>query len=692
MKTLHIRKFNYRHLVGIVILITSLLFAIFCVPWVFQRTLEMFVNLLQSLKFYFLTLVWIDTVPPSGIGNVSGVDHKIAFPINWEEFKISFVKFWETFFNGDNFSAWVSKFGEVMLIVLTVLQFVLILGLLIKLLLSRSLETTNNDYGKDSKPLKAFKRIEKLFVPVKKWFKDLSLFFKTTKVPYKKLFIVIWLYNLNVYTIIGEALAFLFFFVSSLDFSTFFTQIYKLIFDISLMLKALPWCVWVMLVIMFLRKRRIKKGLKKLNHMQAQNCGFVKSLGVATLITGPLAISGLAVTFPFMNLGAAFGAMVGVGASTLISVKLGQRDYTTAQVVLGNVITLNTIIGVVYTIVCLMFLDPILYFFGASADTIVYARDFMEVILLGNIFTHMYLGLNAVLRASGHPQKAMYATINTVIINTILAPIFIYGFDWGIRGAAIATVIAQIVSLIWQFKILTNKNELLHLRRGIYHLQSKIVRNMIAIGLSPFCMNVASCFIVIFINQGLKEYDGDLAIGAYGIVNRLVFICVMIVMGITQGMQPIAGYNYGAQQYHRVNEVLKLAIWGATAVTTFTFLVGELVPELTVSIFTTDEGLISRAAEGFRISVLLFPIVGFQMVTSNFFQSIGMANKAIFLSLTRQLLFLLPCLIVLPRFMGAAGIWWSMPISDLIASIVAAVLLYKQFQAFKNAEITNQKL
>ena len=404
---------------------------------------------------------------------------------------------------------------------------------------------------------------------------------------------------------------------------------------------------------------------------------------------GPLAISGLAVTFPFMNLGAAFGAMVGVGASTLISVKLGQRDYSTAQVVLGNVVTLNTIIGVVYTIVCLMFLDPILYFFGASADTIVYARDFMEVILLGNIFTHMYLGLNAVLRASGHPQKAMYATINTVIINTILAPIFIYGFEWGIRGAAIATVIAQIVSLIWQFKILTDKNELLHLRRGIYHLQGKIVKNMIAISLSPFCMNVASCFIVIFINQGLKEYDGDLAIGAYGIVNRLMFICVMIVMGITQGMQPIAGYNYGAQQYHRVNEVLKLAIWGATAVTTFTFLVGELVPELTVSIFTTDEGLISRAAEGFRIAVLVFPIVGFQMVTSNFFQSIGMANKAIFLSLTRQLLFLLPCLIILPTFMGASGIWWSMPASDMAASIVAAVLLYKQFQEFKtqNSEL-----
>lgn len=400
---------------------------------------------------------------------------------------------------------------------------------------------------------------------------------------------------------------------------------------------------------------------------------------------GPLAISGLAITFPFMNLGAAFGAMVGVGASTLISVKLGQRDYGMAQVILGNVISLNVIIGLVYSIVMMLFLDPILYFFGASADTIGYARDFMEVILLANVFTHMYLGLNAVLRAAGHPQKAMYATINTVIINIILAPIFIYVFHWGIRGAAIATVIAQIISLIWQFKILTDQSELLHLKKGIYSLQSKIVKNIIAIGLSPFCMNIASCFIVIFINQGLKEYDGDLAIGAYGIVNRLMFICVMIVMGITQGMQPIAGYNYGAQQYHRVNQVLRLAIYGATVMTTLTFLIGELIPEWTVSIFTTDEGLIQRAAEGFRIAVLVFPIVGFQMVTSNFFQSIGMANKAIFLSLTRQLLFLLPCLLILPTFMGAAGIWWSMPISDALASAVAAVMLYKQYQTFKNS-------
>jgi len=376
--------------------------------------------------------------------------------------------------------------------------------------------------------------------------------------------------------------------------------------------------------------------------------------------------------------------MVGVGASTLISMKLGQKDYVSAQTILGNVISLNILIGIAFSIVCLIFLNPILFFFGASADTIGYARDYMEIILLGNIITHMYLGLNAVLRASGHPQKAMYATINTVIINTVLDPIFIYGFDWGIRGAAIATIIAQVISLTWQLNLLRNPNELLHLKKGTYHLQPHIVKHIIAIGMAPFLMNVASCFIVIFINKGLKTFDGDLAIGAYGIVNRLVFICVMIVMGITQGMQPIAGYNYGAQQFHRVNEVLKLAIIGATCVTTLTFLAGELIPELTVSIFTTDEGLISRAATGFRIVVLFFPIVGFQMVTSNFFQSIGMANKAIFLSLTRQLLFLLPCLLILPQFIGASGIWWSMPVSDLAASIVAAVMLKRQFTIFKN--------
>ena len=401
---------------------------------------------------------------------------------------------------------------------------------------------------------------------------------------------------------------------------------------------------------------------------------------------GALAISGLALTFPLMNLAAAFGSLVGVGAATLVSMRLGQRDYETAQRILGNVVVLNLIIGISFGLLTLVFLDPILYFFGASDATIGYAREYMSVILWGNVVTHMYLGLNAVLRAAGHPRKAMYATILTVTINAILDPLFIFGFGWGIRGAAIATVLAQILALVWQFRIFSDRNELLHFRRGIYRLKGKIVRNVLAIGMSPFLMNLAACFIVILINKGLKEYGGDLNIGAYGIVNRLGFFFVMIVMGINQGMQPIAGYNYGARQFDRVDRVLKLTIIGATCVTTLGFLIGELAPRLAVSVFTDDPELVRLSAEGMRIVFFCFPIIGFQMVTTNFFQSIGMASKAIFLSLTRQMLFLLPALIILPHFFGAAGVWYSMPFSDLLASLVALVMLVRQFRKFKRAE------
>lgn len=398
---------------------------------------------------------------------------------------------------------------------------------------------------------------------------------------------------------------------------------------------------------------------------------------------GTMAISGLALTFPLMNLAAAFGSLVGVGAATLISVKLGQKDYDTAQRVLGNVFVLNILLGVAFTVIVMAFLDPILYFFGGSDETVGYARDYMYIILLGNTITHLYLGLNAVLRSSGHPQKAMYATIATVIINTILDPVFIYGFGWGIRGAAIATIVAQIISLMWQLWIFSSKEELLHFHRGIFRLKRKIVFDSLAIGMSPFLMNMAACFIVILINQGLKKYGGDLAIGAFGIVNRLVFIIVMIVMGLNQGMQPIAGYNFGAKQYERVTKTLKLTIIYATGVTTFGFIIGMLFSDTVVGIFTSDAELIGLSAKGLRIVVMFFPIIGFQMVTANFFQSIGMASKAIFLSLTRQMVVLLPCLLILPRFFGAAGVWYSMPISDLLASLIAGTMLVWQFRKFR---------
>ena len=416
---------------------------------------------------------------------------------------------------------------------------------------------------------------------------------------------------------------------------------------------------------------------------------MVDSIFIGQMV-GPLAISGLALTFPLMNLAAAFGALVGVGAATLISMRLGQRDYETAQRVLGNVVVLNAIIGVLFAAGVLACLDPILYFFGGSEATVGYAHEYMAIILLGNVVTHMYLGLNAVLRASGHPKLSMYATINTVVINTILDALFIYGFGWGIRGAAIATVLAQVVSLVWQFRILSDKNELLHFRRGIYRLRKRIVRDIMAIGMSPFLMNLAACFIVILINKSLQRYGGDLMIGAYGIVNRLGFFFVMIVMGVNQGMQPIAGYNFGARQYDRVLRVLRLTIMGATCITTTGFLIGELAPGLDESLFTKDEELIGLAATGMRIVFGFFPIIGFQMVSTNFFQSIGMAGKAIFLSLSRQLLFLLPGLIFLPRFFelhtdwdGSWGVWCAMPLSDLLASIVAFILLTRELRRFR---------
>lgn len=398
---------------------------------------------------------------------------------------------------------------------------------------------------------------------------------------------------------------------------------------------------------------------------------------------GALAISGLAVTFPFMNLSAAFGAAVGVGASSYISVKLGQKDYGKAQRVLGNTVTLNVIIGIVFSVISLLFLDPILFFFGASEQTVPFAREYMVIILLGNVITHMYFGMNAVLRAASKPREAMYITMFTVVLNTLLDPLFIYTFRLGIAGAAYATIISQLVAFLWQMRLFTDKRELLHLRRGIYRLDRRIVGNIIAIGMSPFSMNACACLIVIFINNNLLRYGGDLAVGAYGIANRIAFIFIMINMGVNQGMQPIAGYNYGAQKLDRMMRVLKLAMIAGTCVTTTGFLVAEFLPELCVTLFTTDATLASLSVNALRVMMAAMPIVGYQMVITNFFQSIGMAKISILLSLSRQLLLLLPLLLVLPPIIGLDGVWMSMPVSDTLSALFALVMMVRYMNKFK---------
>ena len=398
---------------------------------------------------------------------------------------------------------------------------------------------------------------------------------------------------------------------------------------------------------------------------------------------GPLAISGLAITFPLMNLSAAFGAAVGIGSSTCISVKLGQKDYKMAENIFGNSFTLNLIVGVAFGLVTLLILDPILYFFGASENTIPYARDYMLVILAGNVVSQTFLGMNAVLRAASKPRQAMAATILTVVLNIVLAPIFIWPLGMGIQGAALATILSQLVALLWQIKLFSNQDEILHFQRGIYKLKGAIVKNIASIGMSPFAMNVCACVVVIFINAGLSRYGGDLAVGAYGIASKVSFIFVMVTIGLNQGMLPIAGYNYGAQRFDRLMKVLKYAMVTATIITSVGFVIAEFFPYQCARLFTTDRTLIDLAIEGIRIHMLAFPIVGCQMVITNFFQCIGKAKISIFLSLSRQMLFLLPLLVVLPPVMKVDGVWTAMPISDTVAAVVAFIMMAKYMRKFK---------
>ena len=394
-------------------------------------------------------------------------------------------------------------------------------------------------------------------------------------------------------------------------------------------------------------------------------------------MVGSLSMAGLAVTFPLMNISTAFGTLVGVGAATMISLLLGQKNYAAANKVLCNDVTLNIITGVLFTAVMLIWMDPILMFFGATETSLPYARDYMFYIAIGNAVTHLYFGLNSIIRSSGNPKLAMGLTLFTVTSNAILDPLFIFAFGLGIRGAALATVLCQCMALGYTLWYFLDQKKFLHLPRSrkIFRVDWKIAKDSLAIGMGPFLMNIASCVVVMFINQQLVKWGGDLALGAYGIVNRISFLFVMVIMGFNQGMQPIAGYNFGSRQYGRVKEVyLKTAMW-ATIVVIAGFLVSEFLSKPVVSIFTNDPALEDMAAKGLRMMNLAFPIIGFQMVTTNLFQCLGMVRKSIFLSLSRQLLFLLPCIYILPDILQSeAGVWYSFPISDTIASVITAIM------------------
>ncbi len=393
---------------------------------------------------------------------------------------------------------------------------------------------------------------------------------------------------------------------------------------------------------------------------------------------GPMAIAGLAITFPLMNLVIAFNTLISVGGATISSILLGQKNHKRATEVVNNVMAVCLIHSVVFGGLTLYFLDPILYFFGATGETISYAREFMRVILLGTPISFVMLGLNNLMRATGYPKKAMVTALMSVVINVIFAPIFIFVFKWGIAGAALATVSAQFVSMFWVLKHFLSKSSIVHLDTKNRWITGSLLKKIYSIGLSPFLMNVCACVVVIIINKSLLEYggaSGNLAVGSFGIINRTSMLFMMVTFGVTQGMQPILGYNYGAGEWRRVMRTLRIGLVIGIIITTTGWLITRLFPGAVCLLFTKDHDLIALAKDGIRIFFICYPIVGGQIVIQNFFQSIGKPKLSIFLSLTRQLIFVIPFLYILPVYYGVNGVWASITAADGLAFLIAVVTL-----------------
>lgn len=416
---------------------------------------------------------------------------------------------------------------------------------------------------------------------------------------------------------------------------------------------------------------------------------IIDSIVIGHAIDDPNVVSGIAVTFPVMTLVTAFGTLIGIGCSTRISIVLGQKDMKAAQQILGNSVVLTLLVGLFYVTVFESFLEPILMMFGASPNSLPYAKEFLTWVMPGMVMMNMTFSYNNVMRATGYPGKAMFTNIIGAVLNAILAPLFLFCFKWGIRGAAIATDISMLVTAFFVMKHFFRKDSALHFVRGTFRLHWNVVRSIIYIGMSPFLINVAGASINAIVNTSLLKYGGDNAIAAVVVFNRYVTIFVFIVIGICQGMQPIIGYNYGAGNHSRLFRTLTLACISATVVTTAAAIIGAVAPRPIAAMFMQDPTQIECAVNCLHITTVSFWIVGFQIVSTNFFQSLGMATKSIFLSLTRQIIFMVPMLIILPPHYGLDGVWASFPIADVIASIVTGCMLFWQLRRIKERSITS---
>ena len=416
---------------------------------------------------------------------------------------------------------------------------------------------------------------------------------------------------------------------------------------------------------------------------------IVDSMVIGHAIDDPNVVAGIAVTFPVMNLATALGMLIGAGAATRVSIVLGQKDHRRAELILGNSVLLTVIIGILYMTGFAIFLDKILMLFGASEHTLPYAHEFLMWVLPGMLLMNLTFSYNNVMRASGYPGKAMYTNLIGAGMNMILAPLFLFGFGWGIRGAAIATDISMLITAFFVMAHFFNTKNELHFVRGTFRFDWPIIKSVLSIGMSPFLINVAGASVNAIINNSLLHYGGDNAIAAVVVFNRFVTVFIFIVIGICQGMQPILGYNYGSGRFNRLFKTLWWAVGSAVAVTSLGSAIGALMPESIARMFMQDPEQINCAVSCLRITTIAFWIVGFQVVATNFFQSMGMAGKSIFLSLTRQIIFMIPLLYILPPHFGLDGVWAAFPISDFVATVVAATLLTVQLRRIKRKAVSS---
>ena len=391
---------------------------------------------------------------------------------------------------------------------------------------------------------------------------------------------------------------------------------------------------------------------------------------------GSLGIAGITISFPVMLVMMAFSVLIGVGANTLISIRLGQNKKEEAEVIFGNAISLLIITSLTLSVIGLISLDSLLKLLGASEQVLPFARDYLQIILIGAVFQSAGMGINNFIRSEGNPKIAMYTMLIGALINIILDPIFIFVFHWGMRGAAIATILSQLISAIWVFGYFLQGKSLLKIHSKNLKLKPAIVSGILAIGAAPFAMQLAASVQNFIMNTSLATYGGDIAISGMGVVNSIMTLMIMPIFGITQGVQPIIGYNYGANKYDRVKEAYKLAVIFATCIVVLGWIATRLFPEQLVSLFNSnDKELLSFGTMAIKRFMIFLPFVGFQIVSSTYFQAVGKPKHSALLGLSRQVLILIPALIILPKFLGLEGVISAGPLSDIISAVVTGIFI-----------------